>query len=409
MRPMKRTLCLALAVLLLAAFLAPAARAAQTFSDVDPAAWYAWCVNDTRQRDLLKGTGNDRFSPDATLTRAMMVTILWRLAGQPEHKVHPREFYTDVTDGRWYTYAVAWATEHRVTNGIGDNRFGPDEPVTREQMAVLFYRWAQGQGYDVRFTHNDALVKEEAEVSLFREDSENGYQGYFVNAGKAISDWAVDAVEWAAQWDFLTLREVRGVDLWGSAWHLCAPDAATRAETAVFLSRFCRAYLDGGDTATVPYLWDVLSLDLPETWQGAFRASTAGYEGVPAGRSVTLWDLSNGAPRSSDGLLFTLTLWPDGVKNSNFTDWDALGEAAPGRSGRLCTVRTSAGRLALYVVYAGDDALPPAGGGFYDPDNPKNYLKMRARTEDILQSIRFAGGVTVLETAPGYEALAGKS
>lgn len=398
MRPMKRALYLILAALLLAALLIPAARAVQTetFSDVDPAAWYAWCVNDARQRDLLKGTGNNRFSPDGTLTRAMMVTILWRMAGQPMYKTPIP--YSDVNQVQWYSYAVGWANEHRVTNGVGNNLFGPDEPVTREQMAVLFYRWAKAQGYDVSFTHNEALVKEEAEVSYFRQDSENGYQGYYVNAGKAIHDWAVDAVEWAAERDFLTLREVRGVALWGSAWYLCAPDDATRAETAVFLSRFCRAYLDGGKEVTVSYLWDILTLDLPETWQGAFRASTAGYDGVPDGRSVSLWDLSNVAPRSGSGRLFTLTLWPVGVDSSNFGSWETFGDAAHGKSGLLCTVEVPGqGKLSLYIDYPSAE-----DGALYDPESPGNYKKMSDQIDGILRSIRFREDVKILSLAPFF-------
>ena len=145
---MKRLCALLLAALLAAACL-PLSALAAGYSDVAPDAWYAWSVNDARQRDLLKGTGNNRFSPDGTLTRAMMVTILWRLAGQPMVKT-PIPF-SDVDQVQWYSYAVAWANEHRVTEGVGNNLFGPDEPVTREQMAVLFYRWARGQGYDVTF------------------------------------------------------------------------------------------------------------------------------------------------------------------------------------------------------------------------------------------------------------------
>ena len=412
---MKRICSLLLAALLLAGTLPFAAFAAvdTPFSDVDPEAWYAWCVNDVDERGLMNGTGGGTFTPDGDLTRAMLVTVLWRLAGASA----PREPapFDDVPAGTWYSDAVAWASGFRVVEGYGGRTFGPNDPVTREQMAVIFYRWAQGQSYDVSFGSNDALLTEEGSVTGMVRGEDGSPSA--ANAGLAVSDWAADAVLWAAEHDFLVRREVRGLSpLSGSAWYLCAPETAARAEVAVFLSRFCRVYIDGGDTATVlfcpdedftelgGYCWDFMSMELPETWQGAYSVMKVGYDGVPDAFGLTFEDLSNHRSRTSGGMLFDLTLWPSGVDSGWFGGWEKLGDAAPGKSGRLCTVQAPMGRLDLYVTWAADrfsEEDPPLGRLYY-PDNPKNYLKMQSQIEGILQSIRFDEGVTVLDTAAGY-------
>lgn len=418
---MKRFCSLCLAILLAAGLLSFAALAAveTSYSDVDSDAWYAWCVEDATERGLMNGTGGGTFTPDGDLTRAMLVTVLWRLTGCPA----PRETapFDDVPEGTWYSDAVAWASGFQVVEGYGNRTFGPMDPVTREQMAVIFYRWAQGNGYETIFQEEEAMLQEEANIKLFVwVEDEEGSHGSSVNAGMAVSDWAADAVQWAAQDDFLVRREVRGLDLYGgSAWYLCAPETATRAEVAVFLSRFCRFYMDeeGTPPATVElrpdvdstdlggYHWDFLSMTLPETWQGAYRVSPAGYEGQPAALGLYFADLSNVQPRSSGGALFDLVLWPAGVDSSWFGGWEKLGDAAPDKSGRLCTIQAPMGKLDLFVIYAADrfsEESPPLGR-LYDPDNPKNYLKMQSQIEGILQSIRFDQGVTVLDTAAGYD------
>ena len=403
---MKRLCALLLAALLAAACL-PLSALAAGYSDVAPDAWYAWSVNDARQRDLLKGTGNNRFSPDGTLTRAMMVTILWRLAGQPMVKT-PIPF-SDVDQVQWYSYAVAWANEHRVTEGVGNNLFGPDEPVTREQMAVLFYRWARGQGYDVTFPPNPAILAEEADIqTLTLVETETGSYTRVVPAGRSVSHWAEDAVVWAAEQDFLTRRRIPGIDpQGGSVFKFCVEDPATRAEVAVFLSRFCRTYLDGADTAAVrvtPWDGSVLSLAIPERWMGGYSASIAGYEGVPNAFSMIFWDLSNQEPRSSLGMLFTLTLWPVGKGSDNFGNLERLPDAVTGQSGRLCTVQTPQGKMDLYVIYPETEFEDGFKFSYYDEDNPKNYLKMQAQIDGILRSIRFREDVKILSLAPFFSA-----
>ena len=91
----------------------------------------------------MNGVGNDLFAPDESTTRAMVVTMLWRLEGEKDGK--PSSF-TDVEAGSWYEQAVNWAAETGVTNGTSESTFSPNEPVTREQLAALLYRYAQSRG-----------------------------------------------------------------------------------------------------------------------------------------------------------------------------------------------------------------------------------------------------------------------
>ena len=173
---MKRMVSTTLAALLLAALLTLPAQAVETtYTDIPPDAWYAWCVSDATDRGLMNGTGNGTFTPDGDLTRAMLVTVLWRLAGEPE--AENAAAFTDVPAGQWYSDAVAWASGFRVVEGYGGGVFGTDDPVTREQMAAIFYRWAKGQAYDTSFTPNDILLREESEIGRYEyvEDGEGGH------------------------------------------------------------------------------------------------------------------------------------------------------------------------------------------------------------------------------------------
>ena len=411
---MKRIVTLILAVLTAAMVLPVSGLAAGTYTDVSDDEWYYAAVEDCADRGLMNGTGNGTFTPDGDLTRAMLVTVLWRLNGCPAPAETPA--YSDVPAGQWYSDAIAWASAFRVVEGYGGGVFGTNDPVTREQMAVIFYRWAQGNGLDVTFTQDSPVLKEEADLGIYmyNETKDGTLEGGYVSANKAISDWAVEAVVWAAEHDFLTWRTVRGLDPMGGSYSsLCAPDTATRAEVAVFLSRFCRAYVDEGSgesgrpAATVPYTWDILTMDLPESWQGNYQANgDIGYDGVPLGRSITFWDLSNKMPRSSWGRLFDLVLWPVGVDSSMFGNWLKLGDFDYRKSGRICTVEVPGeGQLNLYVVYpetrAGDDGVEVA---YYDKENPKNYVKMSEDIHDILRTIRFREDVKIISLADALSA-----
>ncbi len=410
---MKRVLPGVLAALLLAALFAFPARAAETgYTDIPPDAWYAWCVSDATDRGLMNGTGNGTFTPDGDLTRAMLVTVLWRLAGEPE--VENAAAFTDVPAGQWYSDAVAWASGFRVVEGYGGGVFGTDDPVTREQMAAIFYRWAKGQAYDTSFTPNDILLREESEIGRYEyvEDGEGGHHEW-VSISWPVGDWAVDAVQWAAERDFLVRHEVRGQDhtFGGGVYRYCAWENASRAEVAVFLSRFCRDYIDGTgaeettvllhpDEDYIPvggYHWDILSMELPETWMGSCNVGYfSNMEWKPASFGMIFWDLTNHEPRSSNGHLFALQL----IDTEETKD---MPDASPGVSGRLCTIDAKGiGRLDLLVSYPGEPDEDGFVYQYYDPDNPRSYLKMQAKIEQVLQSIRFSEGVEVLYTAPGY-------
>ena len=156
-------------------------------------------------RGLFNGTGTDTFEPDAQMTRAMFVTVLWRSAGSPDAQ-HEAGF-ADVAADAYYAKAVAWAVETGVANGTGENRFSPDEPVTREQLATFLYRYAQAQGITLEKTKPSAS---------------------FTDAGE-IHTYAKDAMTWAVETGLLG----------GYPDGTIRPNAAaTRAECAVLLLRF---------------------------------------------------------------------------------------------------------------------------------------------------------------------------
>jgi hypothetical protein len=110
------------------------------FTDVRESDWFYEAVKFAHQRGLVSGTSATTFSPQVTMTRAMMVTILWNYAGQPNIG---SVAFTDVPDGRWYSGAVNWAAANRIVSGIGNNRFAPSNEITREQMAVMLYNYSK--------------------------------------------------------------------------------------------------------------------------------------------------------------------------------------------------------------------------------------------------------------------------
>lgn len=182
------------------ALLLPASAA--SFSDVPGNAWYAAAVSETVDAGLLSGVGGGAFDPDGTVTRAMTVTALWRLAGQPAAAAG--NHFSDVAEGTWYTAAVDWAAECGVASGDGKGNFSPEMPVTREQLAVLLYQYARHQGLDTAQGKLDAYTD-----------------------GKTVSKWAVDGMEHAVGAGIIS----------GSGGKLRPGDRADRAELAVMLER----------------------------------------------------------------------------------------------------------------------------------------------------------------------------
>ncbi len=183
---------------------APSDSSSTTFVDVAPTAWYYDAVTWMGSNGYMSGTAPGKFSPDIATTRAMLVTILYRISGSPEtSKEHGFE---DVVPGSYYEKAVAWAAEHGIVTGHSDTVFAPDELITREQLAAIIYRNEIRLGNDV--SHS-------ADISKFR-DSEQ------------VSDWAHEAKSWAVG---------AGVINGTSETTLHPQKTATRAECATILYR----------------------------------------------------------------------------------------------------------------------------------------------------------------------------
>ena len=175
---------------------------ALTFPDVPAGAWYEKAVAYVCEKGLMTGTGSETFSPDQNTTRGMIVTILYRLAGSPSVETGPD--FRDVSAGMWYTDAVAWGSANGLVNGYGDGRFGPEDPITREQLAAFLYRYAMSQGEDVTVS---------GDLTAFTDGAE-------------ASGWAAEALAWAVERGILSGKGNGVLDPTGTA---------TRAETAQML------------------------------------------------------------------------------------------------------------------------------------------------------------------------------
>ena len=178
------------------------------FYDVRPGDWFAEDVKYAYDNGLMNGTGPFTFLPNAATTRAQVVTILYRMAGSPQVAGVP---FDDTPAGAWYTPAVAWAYHVGIVNGVGEGRFAPTRPVTREQLAVMLRNYAEYRKYP---------TPDRADL------------GKFPDAG-SVSPWARDALSWAN-----AAGLVNGVRA-GGADYLRPQGNATRAQVAAILHRFC--------------------------------------------------------------------------------------------------------------------------------------------------------------------------
>lgn len=172
------------------------------FADVDKADWYYGGVGFVYENNLMNGTGAG-FEPDTNITRAMFVTVLWRMEGQPVADQIPG--FEDVAEDEWYTEAVNWAKVEGITSGVSEDKFGTNDYITREQLATLLYRYVQGKNSD-----DDASTG-----PLAFEDADD------------ISDYAIDSLTWATE---------NGV-LQGDNGRVMPRQLATRAQTATMLMR----------------------------------------------------------------------------------------------------------------------------------------------------------------------------
>ena len=172
------------------------------FRDLDdcPYKWYHEPIDYVFANGLMNGVGDRRFAPEGTMTRAMMVTVLYRMAGSPEHT--ESSTFTDVASGRYYSTAIAWAQANNIVDGVGKGKFAPDAPVTREQIATILWRYEGKQSAS-------------ADMSKFKD------------AG-TISNYAREAMAWAVD---------KGLYI-GDAGNLKPTTPATRAEFAMFIMRY---------------------------------------------------------------------------------------------------------------------------------------------------------------------------
>jgi hypothetical protein len=171
--------------------------------------WYIEFVDYVIANGLMQGTGTDTltFEPNTRLSRAMLVQILYNMEGKPA--VGGNAVFADVPAGSWFFDAVAWSYENGIVLGYDNGNFGPNDPVTREQMVTILYRYAQSKGYDTT-----------ASADL----------GKFTDAAK-VNDWAVEAMQWAVGAGLVVGRDNNTI----------APqDTATRAEVATIITRFCK-------------------------------------------------------------------------------------------------------------------------------------------------------------------------
>lgn len=178
------------------------------FADVPSDAWYAEAVQYVYENGLMTGTSDNAFSPDLTSSRAMIVTILWRMAGSPA--VNYAMDFADVPADQWYSEAIRWATSEGIVGGYGNGSFGTGDPITREQFAVMLYRFAQNQGYDV-------TVGEDTNILSYTDFAD-------------LNEYTISAMQWACGAGIIT----------GTSETTLTPDgSATRAQVATILMRFC--------------------------------------------------------------------------------------------------------------------------------------------------------------------------
>lgn len=173
------------------------------FTDVPETHWAYSYIQNVVKQGLFTGISNNQFGPDMNVTRGMFVTVLYSNAGAPA--AQPSTF-SDVAADAWYSKCVSWASEQGIVSGIGNNKFGPELSITREQLALILYQYAEGTSPGT-----------EAYVRMFYPD------------GKDIHDWALTAMSWAVNEGLIS----------GKTGNRLAPqDTATRAEVAVIMQNF---------------------------------------------------------------------------------------------------------------------------------------------------------------------------
>lgn len=184
-----------------------------SFVDVSKSAWYYKAVDYAVENKLMNGVGEGKFAPSESMTRAMLVTVLWRYEGSPKGGTND---FADVPNGLWYTDAVAWASANGIVGGIGGGRFDPDGKVTREQLAAILFRYCKSVGIN---------IDKRGDLSSFPDKAK-------------VSSWANDAYSWAVGEGLIGGNKINGQTL------LDPQGNATRAQVATILMRFIQNISD---------------------------------------------------------------------------------------------------------------------------------------------------------------------
>lgn len=183
------------------------------FSDVNESDWFSSDVEYVNENKLMSGTSDYQFSPEETTTRGMIVAILWRLDGKPDGGDND---FSDVKSDMYYYDAVSWASEQNIVSGYSDKEFGPDDNITREQLAAILFRYSSYKGYNI----SDKL-------------SLNKYTDT-----EKISDYAVEALEWTNANGIIT----------GISDDVLSPQgSAKRCQVASILKRFSKQFVVNND------------------------------------------------------------------------------------------------------------------------------------------------------------------
>ena len=178
-----------------------------SYKDLDLEKWYHDGIHYCIVQGMMQGVGQNLFRPDGTTTRAMCVTILWRLEGSPV--VNHAMNFSDVSTGKWYTEAIRWAASQKIVEGYSNGSFGTEDNITREQMAAILYRYekSRGGGFPNGWTFTMDYVDR-----------------------NQVSAWAYESICWMNMNKIINGRPGKVLDPKGNA---------TRAETAAILQRYC--------------------------------------------------------------------------------------------------------------------------------------------------------------------------
>lgn len=209
------------------------------FNDVPTEAWYADSVAYCVETKLVAGTGETTFSPAMPCSRAMVVTMLYRMAGSPETSEN-RKSFSDVSDASWYTDAVLWAAGREIISGVGEGKFAPDAPVTREQLACIITRYAVDCALGDPHSYQS--------LSTFPDQRE-------------VSNWAEKSMQWMVGSELISGKKI------GDTVFLDPASAVSRAEIVQVLMAYRRLTDCAMTFFSLPY-----AVTVPSRWQGAVTA-----------------------------------------------------------------------------------------------------------------------------------------